>query len=262
MYSGRGQFVRPDRALSQQLRLGPAEVEDGAGLGEGGGAGIDEEGDAAGELVEHGGGCRAWGDAAAVGAGGGEGADAAGERTQERVRGQADADGVAAGGEGGGEVAARGQYERERAGPVAFDQGLGRGVAGRAYDCACLLCVTEQDGQGLVVRTLLDGEEAVDCGGIAVKADKAVDGIGGDADYVALPHCGSGLFEGVSLVSRNHDCHRFCSTKVGIFGCVGLCDAGVFAPLQKAAQSVFALLCAVYTLQCPVYTTYGLTVRQ
>ena len=149
-YSGRGQFVGTDRALSQQLRLRSAEVEDGAGLGEGGGSGVDEEGDAAVELVEDGGGCRAWGDAAAVGAGGGEGADAAGEGTQKGMRGQAYADGVAAGGEGGGQVAACGQYEGEGAGPVAFDEALGRGVAGRAYYCACLLCVTEQDGQRLV----------------------------------------------------------------------------------------------------------------
>ena len=211
MYSGRSQFVRPDRALSQQLRLGPAEVEDGAGLGEGGGAGIDEEGDAAFELVEHGGGRRAWGDAAAVGAGRGEGADAAGERAQERVRGQADADGVAAGGEGGRQVAEGGQYEGERAGPVAFDEGLGRGVAGRAYYCACLLGVTEQDGQRLMVRALLDREKLIDGGGIAVEANKAVDGIGGDANDGALLHCGGGLFERAGLVSRDNDCHRFCS---------------------------------------------------
>ena len=236
MYSGRGQFFRPDRAFPEQLRLGPAEVEDGAGLGEGGGAGVDEERDAAGKLVEDGGGCRAWGDAAAVGAGGGEGADASGEGAQKWVRGQADADGVAAGGEGGGQVAARGQYERERAGPVAFDEGLGRMVAGRAYYCACLLCVTEQDGQCLMVRALLDREQLIDGGSIAVKANKAVYGIGGDADYGALLHGGGGLFERASLVSRDNDCHRFCSATDGRFGCVGLCEADVFAPLQKAAQ--------------------------
>ena len=211
MYSGRGQFFRPDRALSQQLRLGSAEVEDGAGLGEGGGPGVDEEGDAAVELVEDGSGCRAWGDAAAVGAGGGEGADATGEGAQEGVRGQADADGVAAGGEGGGQVAARGEYECERAGPVAFDEVLGRGVGGRAYYCACLLCVTEQDGQRFMVRALLDCKQLVDGGGIAVKADEAVDGIGGDTDDGALLHCGGGLFEGAGLVSRDNDRHRFCS---------------------------------------------------
>ena len=260
MYSGCGQFVRPDRAFPEQLRLWSAEVEDGAGLGEGGGAGVDEEGDAAVELVEDGGGCRAWGDAAAVGAGGGEGADAAGERAQEWLRGKADADGVAAGGEGGGQVAARGEYERERAGPVAFDEGLGRGVGGRAYYCACLLCVTEQDGQRFMVRALLDCKQLVDGGGIATEANKAVDGIGGDADDGTLLHCGGGLFERAGLVSRDNDCHRFCSATDEISVRGPLRSGRVCASAKGCA--VFPLLCAVYTLQCPVYTTDGLTVRQ
>ncbi len=251
MYSGRGQFLRPDRAFPEQLRLRSAEVEHGAGLGYRGGAGVDEEGDAAVELVEDGGGCRAWGHAAAVGAGGGEGSDATGERAQEGVRGKADADGVAAGGEGGGQVAARGEYERERAGPVAFDEGLGRGGAGRACYCACLLRVTEQDGQRLMVWALLDGEQLIDGGGIAVEANKAVDGIGGDADHGALLHCDGGLFERAGLVSRDNDCHRFCSATDGRFGCVGLCEAGVFVPLHKAAQFfLYCALCILYSALC------------
>ena len=226
MYPCRGQFLRPDRALSQQLRLRSAEVEDGTGPGEGGGSGVDKEGDAAVELVEDGGGCRAWGDAAAVGAGGGEGADATGERAQEWVRGQAYTDGVAAGGEGGGQVAEGGQYEGEGAGPVAFDEGLGRGASGRAYYCASLLGVTEQDGQRLMVWALLDREQLIDGGSIAVEANKAVYGIGGDADYGALLHGGGGLFERASLVSRDNDCHRFCSATVRTCRCAGFCDCG------------------------------------
>ena len=92
MYAGRGQFVQPDRSFSEQFWLRSAQVEYGAGLGEGSGAGVDEEGDAAIELVEHGGGCGAGGLAAVVGAGGGQGADATGEGAQKGVRGQAYAD--------------------------------------------------------------------------------------------------------------------------------------------------------------------------
>ena len=56
MYPSRRQLLRPDRSLPQQFWLRGAEVEHGAGLGEGGGPGVDEERDAAVELVKHGGG--------------------------------------------------------------------------------------------------------------------------------------------------------------------------------------------------------------
>ena len=84
VYSGRGQFVGTDRAFSRSsCGWGPLRSRTVLDWARGGGAGVDEERDAAGKLVEDGGGCRAWGDAAAVGAGGGEGADASGEGAQK-----------------------------------------------------------------------------------------------------------------------------------------------------------------------------------
>ena len=69
-----------------------------------------------------------------------------------------------------------------------------------------------------------------------VEADQAVDGIGGDADDGALLHGGGSLVKRVCLVSRDHDCHPFCSATDGRFQCAGLCEPGAFAPLQRAAH--------------------------
>ena len=237
-YSGCGELLGADWSLAEENWVLAAEVEDGAGLGEGGGAGVDEEGDAAVKLIEDGCGGGAGGLAAAVGAGGGEGADATGEGAQKRVRGQADADGVAAGGEGWRQVAARGEYEGERAGPVTVDEGLGPEIVptSSAYNGVCLLSVAQQYGQRFPAWALFDCEEPVDGGGITVETDQAVNGIGGDADDGAPLHGGFCLVERVGLVSRDHDCHRFCSATDGRFRCAGFCEPDVFALLQCAAQ--------------------------
>ena len=246
MYSGRGQFVGTDRAFPEQLRLWSAEVEDGAGLGDRGGAGVDEEGDAAGELVEDGGGCRAWGDAAAVGAGGGEGADAAGEGAQEGVVGQTHADGAAGRGEGWRQVVARGEHEGEGAGPVTVDKGLGRGLAGGAHDARQLANVTQQDGQRFLAWALLYGEEAVDGRSALAEADEAVDGVGGHADDGAPLHGGGGFLQRAGLAGRDHGCLRFRSAPVGLFH-ARLLRSGCVCASAKGSAVISALLCAVYT---------------
>ena len=166
------------------------------------------------------------------------------------MRGQADADGVAAGGESGGQAAARGQHERERAGPVAFDQGLGRVVAGRAYYCAYLLCVTQQDGQRLMVWALLDRKQLVDGDGIAIKANKAVDGIGGDADdppcCTAAAACSSAPVWSAAITTVIGSAPLQIKSR-----CAGFCEAGLFAPLQKAAQFfLYCALCILYSALC------------
>jgi hypothetical protein len=181
-----GELLRGDGTDAEDDEGAIADGDDGGLDAEGAWAAIEDEGDAAIELLKDVGGSGGGDAAEAIGAGGGDGlAEALKHGAKKRMGAHADGDGGEAGGDDVRDERATREDEGERAGPKIADERLDEGIGGGGGEPVEPIEGGKMDDERIEEGAFLCLEDAGDGLRIEGVAGEAVNGLSGKGDDLA-----------------------------------------------------------------------------